>query len=369
MNAWRLDWPENLQEHVAETDQDPHWQPLYGLFERLQNTPDYVRHPLAMNRRMQHALSTLAGLEPGLQDVPGWGRTALQQQVNDLLRDAGEQCVDQAELLFQQVETQTTVWRAVATAPAHLDDLQVAIDTATALLRQTHLDTRVGELFNDRVARRRALAAAQDPIARENAPALDADDDLGDAQLTNPDFLLDEVEMVLDARMQLRQRLALPAQPEQIMFGHLAQLSPATLDRLATGVEAYVDPTHLADWAAEQSFWQAWMRRLYSDRFTELANQWSGTSEYFDTLTEPGDADIVYSGSPVPEPFIDALSAAHPEVAWRRNGVLQRVDLVSGRYPGENAIYDDVSRLLLQTRARADAMLVEQLTMQTLNRQ
>ncbi|MFJ4155652.1 dermonecrotic toxin domain-containing protein [Pseudomonas sp. NPDC089752] len=365
--AWRPTWPEHLQSHVATTDQDPHWQPLYGLFERLQNTPDYISHPLAMNLRMQHVVTTLAGLEPGLRDVPGWGRAALQQQINDLLEDAGQHCVDQAELLFQQVETQTTVWRAVATAPEHTQDVQVAVDTATALMRQQRLDLRIGDLFNARVARRRALATEQGQVIGTTAPALDVDDDLGDAQLTDPNFLLDEVEMILDARMQLGERLALPAQPEQIMFGHLAQLSPATLERLAAGVETYVDPTHLADWAAEQAFWQAWMRRLYGDRFSRLANQWAAASEYFDTLSESGPADIAHDGPAVPAPFIDALQAAHPDIAWRRNGVLQRVDLVSGRYPDEQAIYLDASRLLLQTRASAEAALVAQLTALTLN--
>lgn len=362
---WRSDWPEELQLHVTRTAQAPQWRPLYGLFERLPQTPDFVRNPAAMSRRMQDVLITLGDLDPASHDVPGWGRAELQQQINDLLRDAGEECVDQAELLFQQVETQATVWRTVAQAPSNADDTQVAIDTATSLLRQQHLDERVGALFNARAARRRALTQAQDDVARQTAPALDPDDDLPDVQLTEPTYPLDEVEMALHARMQLQARLALPPQPQAIRFDYLARLSAATLERLATGVEQYVNATRLIEWAAEQPFWRGWMRRLHQDRFTTLANEWAGASEYFDTLSEAGPVDTAYAGPTVPQAFVNALVLVHPTIQWQRNGRLLRVDLVSGRYPEEGNIHLAISAMLLETRQQAEDSLLRTLTQET----
>lgn len=359
---WRSDWPEDLQLHVNNTAQAPQWRPLYALFERLPQTPDFQRSPTTMSRRMQDILITLADLEPATHDVPGWGRAELQQQINDLLRDAGQECVDQAELLFQQVETQVNVWRTVARAPANASDTQVAIATATALLRQQRLDERIGALFNARATRRRVLAQAPE----QAAPALDPDDDLPDEQLTDPNYPLDEVEMALHARMQLQTRLNLPPQPQVIRFDYLARLSGPTLQRLAADVEQYSNLARLAEWAAEQTFWQGWMRRLHQARFTALANEWAGASEYFDALSEAGPADTVYTGPTVPQAFIDVLVRDYPTIQWQRDGWLLRVDLVSGRYVDEGTLYLGISSVLLSTRQQAETSLMGSLTRETL---
>ncbi|MEW9682490.1 DUF6543 domain-containing protein [Pseudomonas sp. TE50-2] len=359
---WRSDWPEDLQLHVTTTAQAPQWRPLYALFERLPQTPDFQRSPTTMSRRMQDILITLADLEPATHDVPGWGRAELQQQINDLLRDAGQECVDQAELLFQQVETQVNVWRTVARAPANASDTQVAIATATALLRQQRLDERIGALFNARTTRRRVLAQAPD----QAAPALDPDDDLPDEQLTDPNYPLDEVEMALHARMQLQTRLNLPPQPQVIRFDYLARLSGPTLQRLAADVEQYSNLARLAEWATTQGFWQGWMRRLHQARFTALANEWAGASEYFDALSEAGPADTVYTGPTVPQAFIDVLVRDYPTIQWQRDGWLLRVDLVSGRYVDEGTLYLGISSVLLSTRQQAETSLMSSLTRETL---
>ncbi|PYB81392.1 dermonecrotic toxin domain-containing protein [Pseudomonas soli] len=359
---WRSDWPEDLQLHVTNTAQAPQWRPLYALFERLPQTPDFQRSPTTMSRRMQDILITLADLEPATHDVPGWGRAELQQQINDLLRDAGQECVDQAELLFQQVETQVNVWRTVARAPANASDTQVAIDTATALLRQQRLDERIGALFNARATRRRVLAQAPD----QAAPALDPDDDLPDEQLTAPNYPLDEVEMALHARMQLQTRLNLPSQPQVIRFDYLARLSGPTLQRLAADVEQYSNLARLAEWATDQAFWQGWMRRLHPARFTALVNEWAGASEYFDTLSEAGPVDTVYTGPTVPQAFIDVLVRDYPAIQWQRDGWLLRVDLVSGRYVDEGTLYLGISSVLLSTRQQAETSLMGSLTRETL---
>lgn len=66
----------------------------------------------------------------------------------------------------------------------------------------------------------------------------------------------------------------------------------------------------------------------------------------------------------MPERFIAELerqTQAVPGLVWRIDGVLQRIDLVSNRYPGESGLYELAGRLLLSTRRQAEHALYAQL--------
>lgn len=360
---WATGMPDPLLEHIATTYSDPQWRPVYELMERLPDTADFQQHPDNLRLRMQRVLEALAGDNPQAVDG-GWGRAQVQQQIIDLLDDAVTACVDQASLLFQQIETEVTVWQTVAHAEPGLGNERVAIDSANALLRQRQLDALVGELYNARVARRRALGEAIDQADRDAAPPLHRDDDLSDAELTEPTLLLDEVEMALHARIHLRQVLRLPPQPGEISFDYLARLSEATLARLASAVTSEVDGQRLVDWAVDQGFWEAWVRRLRPQTYEALAEQWAGASEYFDSLSEAASAGV-YQGPAVPTEYVAALErdvGDVPGLAWRIDGVLQRIDLVSSRYPDESAVYQRAAQLLLSSRKAAQAKLLRELT-------
>ncbi|NIF18556.1 DUF6543 domain-containing protein [Pantoea sp. Cy-639] len=359
---WSGQWPAELQALVAESAQDPRWQALHALFDRLPGTAEYLQSPAAFDRRMRHVLRTLVAGE-GDSD---WGRAQLQQQINDLLADAGQQCVDQASLLFQQIETDVQLWQTVSRAEPGAGNEQVAVSAVTGLYRQRLLDARIGELYQARVARRRALGAATTTAQREAAPPLQRDDDISDTLLSEPDFLLDELEMALHARMHLRQRLGLPTQPATIMYDYLARLSEATLQQLAVAVEAQANAANLAQWLIDQRFWPAWLRRLAPDAFEAMAQQWAGASEYFDALASPGGRNGDYAGPPVPEAFIAALERdiGHvPGLVWRLQGRLQRTDLNAAAFAGfDPSLLDRVGGAMLNARQHADAALVRQLT-------
>ncbi|MGF6391916.1 dermonecrotic toxin domain-containing protein [Pseudomonas plecoglossicida] len=363
-DPWYIHWPDDLLEHQALTANEPAWQPLYQLFERLVQTADYLSQPPHMRARMQHVLRTLSAT-PGEADSGGWGRAQLHEQVIETITDATQGCVDQASLLFQQIETDVMLWDAINVADASAASDQVAVDSAAGLLRQQRLDERVGDLYNARVARRSALAEAADDAAREAAPALDAADDLDDGALTDPDYNIDEIEMALHARMQLRETLGLPPQPQQIMFDYLARLSPATVNRLGAAVMTDVNRAVFSQWACEQRFWQAWLRRLRAHEFDALAMQWEAATEYHSELTEASGSSGDFSGPEVPAAYIDALERELGNIDglhWRRDGVVQRVDLVSDRYADESGIYTRASELLLSTRAQAEQALLRSLT-------
>lgn len=363
-DPWYIDLPDELLEHQVLTAHEPSWQPLYLLFERQTQTADYLSQPTHLRARMQHVLRTLS-TTPGEADSGGWGRAQLHEQVIEAINHATEGCVDQASLLFQQIETDVMLWDAVNTAAPNAQSEHVALHSAAGLLRQQRLDERVGALYNARVARRRALADAPDAAAREAAPPLDADDDLGDAALTEPDYHIDEIEMALHARMQLRETLGLPPQPQQILFDYLARLSPATVNRLGAAVRAEVNPAMFSQWACDQPFWQRWLRRLHADEFDALARDWDAASEYHSELTEATNIPADYTGPSVPAAYIDALERELGDIEglhWRRNGAVQRVDLVSGRYADESAIYQRASALLLSTRRAAEQALLRSLT-------
>lgn len=357
--AWFQDLPADLEAHRAATEMLPEWEPLYELFNRMRDTPDYIANPARMRARLRRVLEVLAA-PAGENDDGVWGRAQLHQQVLDDINDAAQGCVDQASLLFQRIETDVVMWHTAATAELGADSEAVALGAAAGLLRQARLDERVAALYSARVARRRALADAVDDDARQTAPALHADDDLSDEQLTEPDYLLDEIEMALYARMELRQRLGLSEQPEEIMFGGLARLSDVTLGRLAHAVLAEVDAPRLIQWASEQRFWQGWIRRLRPAPFEALAQEWANASEYYTELGEASEGGGAYAGPAVPEGFIQALEqqiGQVPGLTWRVDGVLQRIDLVSSRYSGESAVFEQAGRLLLSTRQAAEQAL------------
>lgn len=361
---WRADWPEPLRQHVIQTLADAHWQPLYELFDRLVYTGDYQHNPVAMQVRMSHIVQTLSSEATG-DAAPVWGLAQLHQDINDRLLEAGQACVDQASLLFQEIETEVTTWETINRAQAGASHEQAAIDSAGALFRQRLLEEHVASLYQARVARRRALANADQPMDQEAAPPLHPYDDLDDAALTEPDYLLDELEMALYARIQLQTRLRLPPQPREMSFGHLARLSEPTLERLAAAVQEMATGERLAEWATTQRFWQAWLRRLYPQRFTELAQHWEGASAYFDRLSEAGPGAGPYEGLPVPEAYIAALEqafAAVPGLTWRQDGVVQAVDFVSGRFANESAMYQQAAQLLLTARAADEAALYRTLS-------
>ncbi|MBD1551763.1 dermonecrotic toxin domain-containing protein [Pseudomonas typographi] len=360
---WYSELAPGLQAHWQAYAQAPDWQPLYDLFNRLGNTGDYLSNSQGMRLRIQYVLRTLGA--DGGPDGPAWGRAGLHEQVLQHLRDATQTCVDQASLLFQRIETDVLVWHMVNGAAAGENAEVVAVSTAAGLLRQNLLDERVGAFYNARVARRRALANAEQAPQAGEAPALQAGDDLSDEALTAPDYLVDEIEMALYARMALFDRLGLPPQPQHILFGELARLSEATLAHLGDAVLAEATGEAIGNWAIEQPFWTTWLRRLRPQAFTGFGRQWDAAAEYYTELSEAAGAPGPYAGPRVPTPYIEALERELgdvPGLAWRVNGALQRISLAAGRYPGESALYQRAGQLLLEARAQAERVLIGHLT-------
>ncbi len=361
---WHVDWPQDLQRHIEVTRDDPQWSPLYDLFRRLTETAEYQRSGMAMRlrmRRMVEALST----QQAQEEATGWGRAEVLQQIIDRLADAAQECIDQARLLFQEAETDVLLWRAVSQAAPGASDEQVAMDSAASLYRQRLLDERIGAIYQARVARRQALAQARDEEERAAAPALHPFDDISDGTLTDPSYPLDELEMALHARIQLHDRLDLPAQPSEMSFAYLARLSDATLQRLMTDVSQHAGLEQVANWASEQRFWQGWLRRLYPGPLADLAVRWEGASAYFDQLSEASSETGAYRGPEVPPAYIEALErdlGDTPGLNWRQDGVLQRIDLVSGRYANESMLYQRAAQLLLDTRRAAEMALYRDLS-------
>ncbi|HGM5582051.1 TPA: DUF6543 domain-containing protein [Pseudomonas putida] len=358
---WYDEWPEPLREHITRTAADAQWRPLYDLFARLIDTAEYQRHPAFVDRRMRHLLTLLGATEPTLPDQ-AWGRTDLQRQINDRLEDATQTCVDQAALLFQQTESDVLLWHTAVSADNTVADTGIVVDSAVALLRQQLLDERIGQLYDARLARRQALAAAESDDQRAAAPALHPEDDLEDAILTNPQYLVDEVEMLLEARRRLQMRLALPAQPQDIAFGYLARLSATTLEHVFQAVNRQATAQRFIDWAPQQGAWRLWMRRLHGERFQALEREWEGAADYHSTLNEATAQPGAYTGAAVPERYLQALERDLAQVQWRIDGVVQRVDLLSGRYSDADGIYRRASDLMVQTRTAAEDDLMQRLT-------
>ncbi|AIZ32337.1 dermonecrotic toxin domain-containing protein [Pseudomonas parafulva] len=363
-NGWYFDWPMDLLDHVSDTAEHPQWQPLYALFARMPDTAEYQQHPAQVIQRMQQVVRLLSEpVQPGAEG--GWGRAELLQQISARLEDAAQTCVDQASLLFQQTETDVLMWHMFSHAGPSADDAQALLGSALGVLRQHLLDERIARLYDARVARRRALAEPGDTGMATELPPLHPDDDLDDASLGAANFLIDEIEIQLDARRRLQARLGLPPQPQAIAFGYLAQLSEATVERLGAAVLAEVDAQRFSDWAVQQPLWRDWIQRLHQPAFQAQEQAWEGAVDYHSSLSEATEQVGAYEGAVVAEPYLVALEqhlGDIPGLRWRVDGVVQRVDLVSGRYANEGEVYRRASELLVSSRAIALDGLVREIT-------
>ena len=138
------------------------------------------------------------------------------------------------------------------------------------------------------------------------------------------------------------------------------------MQRLSQGVVASSNLAGLGQWAAEQSFWQAWLRRLAPQEFEAQAQSWEAASEYFDTLATTGVATGPYTGPAVPESLVAALEsevADVPGLSWRSDGILQQHDLTAEPYANmlPNPL-DRVGGVMLRARRDAERTLVATLT-------
>jgi hypothetical protein len=216
-------------------------------------------------------------------------------------------CCDRAALSFSNLEIMALVYRARTLA---LDGEQSA-----ALLKLSR-----GLFRLDEVEKIALADIEQRTTAINNTPGLSA------AERNERIRLLEEVEIKLAYRYGLKDRLALPGQPQQVRFTRLGNVTPAMLDQAYTKVVALDSAPAEFQSLVAKDFWKDFVtnkyrpqfeaqREPYQDRLASLReSQQAGTlsEAQYKTQSEELDAQLQIEESGLIEKLTRAELAKHP---------------------------------------------------------
>ncbi|WP_460418926.1 NEL-type E3 ubiquitin ligase domain-containing protein [Pseudomonas sp. microsymbiont 2] len=214
---------------ASRTEHSAAWDELEGetdggdffrLLGRLQETSDY-------QRQRQHLARRVFSMLVAMRDHPTLARELFQHASEDLT------CQDSVALCFSNLELSMLVWQARMQAQAG--------DQQDALLRLGRRLWRLDEV--DRLAN-------EDVQARR-------------AQGANPD----EIEVRMAYRVGLRDHLELPAQPDDMLFGEVAGVQAARLERARARIQETETPERVAQSLVAREFWVEHLRRAHGERF------------------------------------------------------------------------------------------------------
>ncbi|WP_449432208.1 NEL-type E3 ubiquitin ligase domain-containing protein [Pseudomonas putida] len=197
----------------------PGTEPFFRVLRQLLHSADFVREPGNMAMRVFNVLDEMSR-NRSLSD-------ALIEVAND---EWG--CRDGASWCFSNLEVAIKVWHAGQ------GDVR---STEAALLRLARQLWRLDEV--DRIAVRDILSRGGNP---------------------------DQSEVGLAYRVGLRERLGLPIDTAQMSYRALAGVSDAKLDQAYGQVLGLENRRRVAESAVDRSFWQAFLKRTYPERFDAL---------------------------------------------------------------------------------------------------
>jgi len=300
-DQWLVGCPALLEHEIRSARQERAAGPFYEVLSRIVQTAPYVRAIRAAERTevLSRAwdLARLL-LMPGEQPMPGLAQ--LRDRLYNMATEAQATCGDGIVLTIDQFDSEVMVWRAITHSMSASEEgpLRDAALSARRIYRQALLDGQAQRLVRARVARLAGNVPAD--------PATDLGDDLPNTQL---DMGIDEVELRLVLRQQLRTRLDLPPVSERL---YEALVSEATQSRIAERVHALDTDEGFADWLVDhQNTWYAAIESRYELALDEVRAPYHDALEHVLTLaagqqpTEP----------PTPQ-SLSVLEAIDPTVNW-----------------------------------------------------
>jgi Leucine-rich repeat (LRR) protein len=298
LDRWTKDLP--ADQLTARTAQ---WQSLaaqdgsHGFFQVLNDLENARASHGDLQRRVWAVIDTISEANPESE--------ALRAQMFEW---AGRPaCCDRAALSFSNLEIMALVYRARTLA---LDGEQSA-----ALLKLSR-----GLFRLDEVEKIALADIEQRTTAINNTPGLSA------AERNERIRLLEEVEIKLAYRYGLKDRLALPGQPQQVRFTRLGNVTPAMLDQAYTKVVALDSSPAEFQSLVAKDFWKDFVtnkyrpqfeaqREPYQDRLASLReSQQAGTlsEAQYKTQSEELDAQLQIEESGLIEKLTRAELAKHP---------------------------------------------------------
>lgn len=230
-SATRQRWLD-AADNLARSDYASAWDELeisdnagdfFDLLNRLLHTADFQQRPEDLARRVFAMLHTMAEQESL--------RIELLAQANLPVT-----CQDSAALAFSALEVRMLVWQARNDAAAGAE--------GSAFIRLGRQLWRLEEV--DRIA--------ESDYANRRASGADPD----------------QIEVRLAYRVGLREALALPAQPGDMLFAEVAGLNQTQLDVARDQVLAHETADRLSQFLVDRDFWREHLLQANGERFETL---------------------------------------------------------------------------------------------------
>ncbi len=170
----------------------------------------------------------------------------------ELFKVAGEPetCSDRAALVFSQLEIKVQIHKASVLAGDRGAGLQL-LELAKGLFRLDEVEAFALKDIKERIK----VIVGSDLSVREKGDQL---------------LLMDQIEVRLSYRVNLRDRLDLPGQPTRAEYTGLQYVSRAKLQAAEQQVKSLKDSKAEIDSIAHRDFWGEYLKEKYSSRF-ELA--------------------------------------------------------------------------------------------------
>ncbi|MBC3362928.1 NEL-type E3 ubiquitin ligase domain-containing protein [Pseudomonas sp. SWRI154] len=213
------------------------------------------------SREFFELLNQLAGSYQGEENFPDlqgrvWQMLEAASESTDLRRELFEQagapaCEDRASLSFSYLEIKLMIHNARALAN-EADEAATLIRLARGLFR---LDQVERIALRDIQARREAISTNRNLTAVQRAEQLKR---------------IEEVEVRLAYRVGLKDRLALPGQPNSGRFIHMAGVTGAMLDTATANILALDDSPSEFQSLVGRDFWVDYVKQTYAASFQAL---------------------------------------------------------------------------------------------------
>ncbi|MFQ6575987.1 NEL-type E3 ubiquitin ligase domain-containing protein [Pseudomonas sp. UM16] len=199
-------------------------QALFDLLERLLDTVDFQHQPFVLANRVFTLLEAMCQY------------SGLREELFGVLNNLEMTCQDSAALHLSGLELGMLVWRACNEAGPGREQ-SALIELGRQMWRLDQVDQ----------------AALADIQARQAAGQH-----------------LDQIEVGLAYRLELRQLLNLPAQPADMGFRAIAGLDSQQAQRLGQQILARENNEGLAESLVTRDFWVAHLKRAYASRFSAV---------------------------------------------------------------------------------------------------
>lgn len=198
---------------------------FFFCLSQLRHTRDFTQNFEALAQRVWEVLEAI-DQHPGLRRDVFARATALRNNVT---------CGDGRILIFNELETSVYEFNALHTHTSDQEGVRL-LRLARGMIRLEDVEAVANE-------------------AVQHRPGVDA------------------AEVRLAYRIGLEQRLQLPRQPSSMLYENMAHVTSADLDAAYTRVVSGENGEGFQARLISRTYWQAYLRRTYADRFRALADQ------------------------------------------------------------------------------------------------